>query len=375
MLRVLVISHSYIMKPYRRKFALIAENNSVNVRVICPNRWFESFQEIVFEPDPETCCEEFAYPIRFSGYGSRFFYRGNITSHFREFQPNIIHLEEEAWSLNALQTIRLKNKYCPQSRFIFRTSLSVDIKQRFGFLPRWIEKKVFNDTDMAFPLSKNGVNILRRRGYTKEVTVFPNGVDLRMFNKIKAEELRLELGLDQTFVIGYVGRLLGMKGLDTLLEAIAQLNMNCKILLVGRGEYKPQLEKLADQLVISEKIVWIDGVPPEDVPKYVNCMDTLVLPSRTTPNWVEFFGRVLVEAMACQVPVIGSDSGEIPNVIGNAGLTFPEGKAKLLADQIQMIAQDPILRSNLIQLGLERVEEFSWETIAQRTLEVYRDLV
>jgi len=362
------------MKPYRRKFALIAENNSVNVRVICPNRWFESFQEIVFEPDPETCCEEFAYPIRFSGYGSRFFYRDNITSHFREFQPNIIHLEEEAWSLNALQTIRLKNKYCPQSRFIFRTSLSVDIKQRFGFLPRWIEKKVFNDTDMAFPLSKNGVNILRRRGYTKEVTVFPNGVDLRMFNKIKVEELRLELGLDQTFVIGYVGRLLGMKGLDTLLEAIAQLNMNCKILLVGRGEYKPQLEKLADQLVISEKIVWIDGVPPEDVPKYINCMDTLVLPSRTTPDWVEFFGRVLVEAMACQVPVIGSDSGEIPNVIGNAGLTFPEGKAELLANQIQMIAQDSVLRSSLIQLGLERVKEFSWETIAQRTLEVYQNL-
>ena len=374
MLRVLVISHSYIMKPYRRKFSLIAENNSVNVRVICHNLWFESFQEIAFEPDPETCCEEFAYPIRFSGYGSRFFYRDNITSHFREFQPNIIHLEEEAWSLNALQTIRLKNKYCPQSRFIFRTSLSVDIKQRFGFLPRWIEKKVFNDTDMAFPLSKNGVNILRRRGYTKEVTVFPNGVDLRMCNKIKVEELRLELGLDQTFVIGYVGRLLGMKGLDTLLEAIAQLNMNCKILLVGRGEYKPQLEKLADQLVISEKIVWIDGVPPEDVPKYINCMDTLVLPSRTTPDWVEFFGRVLVEAMACQVPVIGSDSGEIPNVIGNAGLTFPEGKAELLANQIQMIAQDSVLRSSLIQLGLERVKEFSWETIAQRTLEVYQNL-
>ena len=165
-----------------------------------------------------------------------------------------------------------------------------------------------------------------------------------------------------------------MKGLDTLLEAIARLNMNCKILLVGRGEYKPHLEKLADQLVISEKIVWIDGVPPEDVPKYINCMDTLVLPSRTTPDWVEFFGRVLVEAMACQVPVIGSDSGEIPNVIGNAGLTFPAGKAELIANQIQMIAQDSVLRSSLIQLGLERVKEFSWETIAQRTLEVYQNL-
>jgi len=375
MLRVLVISHSYIMKPYRRKFALIAENASVNVRVICPDRWFESFQEIVFEPDSETRCEEFACPIRFSGYGSRFFYRGNIIPHFRDFQPDIIHLEEEAWSLNALQTIRFKNKYCSQSRFIFRTSLSVDIRQRFSFFPVWIEKKVFNHTDMAFPLSENGVDILRRRGYTREVTVFPNGVDLRMFYKMNVEDLRSELGLDQTFVIGYVGRILRMKGLNTLIEAVARLEMNCKILLVGRGEFRPELEKLADQLAMSERIMWIDGVPPEDVPRYINCMDVLVLPSRTTPDWVEFFGRVLVEAMACQVPVIGSDSGEIPNVIGNAGLTFPEGKADLLADQIQMIAQDLPLRLDLIQLGLERVKEFSWETIAQRTLEVYQDLV
>ena len=374
-MRVLVISHSYIMKPYRRKFALIAKNTSVNVRVICPDRWFESFQEIVFEPDLETRCEEFAYPIRFSGYGSRFFYRDNIIPHFRDFQPDIIHLEEEAWSVNALQIIRFKNKYCPQSRFIFRTSLSVDIKQRFGFFPVWIEKKVFNHTDIAFPLSKNGVNILRRRGYTKEVAVFPNGVDLRMFYKMKVEDLRSELELDQTFVVGYVGRLLRMKGLDTLIEAVAKLKTDCKILLVGRGEYRPELEKLADQLAMSERIVWIDAVPPEDVPKYINCMDTLILPSRTTPDWVEFFGRVLVEAMACQVPVIGSDSGEIPNVIGQAGLTFPEGKAKLLTGQIQMIAQDLALRSDLVQLGLERVKEFSWETIAQRTLEVYQDLV
>ena len=183
------------------------------------------------------------------------------------------------------------------------------------------------------------------------------------------------MGLDQTFVIGYVGRILRMKGLNTLIEAIARLEMNCKILLVGRGEFRPELEKLADQLAMSERIMWIDGVPPEDVPRYINCMDALVLPSRTTPDWVEFFGRVLVEAMACQVPVIGSDSGEIPNVIGNAGLTFPEGKADLLADQIQMIAQDLALRLDLIQLGLERVKEFSWETIAQRTLEVYQDLV
>ena len=108
------------MKPYRRKFALIAERPDVALRVVTPTRWYESFQDIVFEPEPDTPCEEFPCPIRFSGYGSRFLrtHRG-IKPHFRDFQPDIIHLEEEAWSLNALQTVRLKRKILSEESFHF----------------------------------------------------------------------------------------------------------------------------------------------------------------------------------------------------------------------------------------------------------------
>ena len=91
--------------------------------------------------------------------------------------------------------------------------------------------------------------------------------------------------------------------------------------------------------------------------------------------WVEFFGRVLIEGMACEVPVIGSDSGEIPNVIGDAGLVFPEEDVEALADRLRRIIQDKSLRLQLIQRGLERVKEFMWETIAQQTYEVYRELL
>ena len=99
------------------------------------------------------------------------------------------------------------------------------------------------------------------------------------------------------FVIGYVGRLLRMKGIDTLLEALAHLvrqdaTHTYKLLIVGQGEDKSEFQKAAETLGISEQIVWIDAVPPEEVAAYINCMDTLVLPSRTTPGWVEFFGRV-----------------------------------------------------------------------------------
>lgn len=374
-LRILVLSHSYIMTPYRRKFALIGENPGVEIRVVTPNRWYESFQEIVFQPDSETCCSEFPHPVRFSGYSSRFYYRQGLKRHFQEFQPHIIHLEEEAWSLNALQTLRLKNKYAPRSRFIFRTSLSIPTKQRFGFLPIWIERRSFREAAAALPLSQNAAQILRQRGYEGKLIPISNGVDLRLFRKMEMRNLQVQLGLKSGFVIGYIGRLLHMKGLDTLLQAAAALEFDYQLLIVGQGEYKPELFELANSLGIANRIVWVDGVPPEIVPEYINCMDTLVLPSRTTPGWVEFFGRVLIEGMACEVPVIGSDSGEIPNVIGDAGLIFQEEDARGLANQITVIASDELIRARCVQGGLERVKRFMWETIAQETYAVYRDLV
>ena len=374
-MRVLVLSHSYIMKPYRRKFALIAERPDVEMRVITTDRWYESIQEILFQSDSDVRCNEFPCPIRFSGYGSRFYYRGNLRAHFQDFQPEIIHLEEEPWSINALQVIRLKRKYCPSSRFIFRTSLSIPAKQKFGFLPIWIERQVFRETNMAFPLSDNAGRILKQRGYHGEAVPFPNGVDLRLFHKMDVKRLRTSLGLFGYFVIGYLGRIVESKGLDTLVAAAARLEIEYRLLIIGSGEYKADLVGIAEELRIADRIVWIDGMLPEKVPEYVNCMDTVVLPSRTTPDWVEFFGRVLIEGMACEVPVIASDSGEIPHVVGDAGLIFPEGDAVALADRIEQIARNPSFANQLIQRGLKRVKEFTWETIADRTHEVYQAIL
>ena len=374
-MRVLVLSHSYIMKPYRRKFALIAERPDVEMRVITTDRWYESIQEILFQSDSDVRCNEFPCPIRFSGYGSRFYYRGNLRAHFQDFQPEIIHLEEEPWSINALQVIRLKRKYCPSSRFIFRTSLSIPAKQKFGFLPIWIERQVFRETNMAFPLSDNAGRILKQRGYHGEAVPFPNGVDLRLFHKMDVKRLSTSLGLFGYFVIGYLGRIVESKGLDTLVAAAARLEIEYRLLIIGSGEYKADLVGIAEELRIADRIVWIDGMLPEKVPEYVNCMDTVVLPSRTTPDWVEFFGRVLIEGMACEVPVIASDSGEIPHVVGDAGLIFPEGDAVALADRIEQIARNPSFANQLIQRGLKRVKEFTWETIADRTHEVYQAIL
>ncbi|HIE30692.1 TPA: glycosyltransferase family 1 protein [Candidatus Poribacteria bacterium] len=407
MIKILVFSHLYILKPYRRKFEEIAKRfGDVRLRVVTPTQWLENFQDIVFEsqagmPAPQSdtetlwgrhpclptttgrdaCAtsryEGFPCPICFSGYTSRFFYTRGIVTHFRDFKPDIIHFEEEPWSMCALQVLLLKKLFCSKSRLIFRTSLSIWMKQRFFMLPTWIEKLFFKETDMAFPLSDSAGEILRRKGYRGPLKPFPNGVDVQLFRKIDVSELKSQLGLEGKFVIGYAGRLLQMKGLDTLLCAAAKLGgLDYRLFILGRGGYKSNLVALSEKLGISHKLRWMDAVPPEDVPRYINCMDALVLPSLTTPGWVEFFGRVLVEAMACEVPVIGSDSGEIPNVIGDAGLIFHEGDADDLKDKLLLLAHDENLQSELAALGRKRaIEKYSWEQIAADTYEVYKNLM
>jgi glycosyltransferase involved in cell wall biosynthesis len=102
----------------------------------------------------------------------------------------------------------------------------------------------------------------------------------------------------------------------------------------------------------------------------------LVLPSRTRPNWVEQFGRVLIEAMASGVPVVGSDSGEIPNVIGDAGLVFPEGDIGRLRAHLQSLIDDPGLWAALARRGRERVQaRYTQARIAAETVQVYREVL
>jgi glycosyltransferase involved in cell wall biosynthesis len=112
------------------------------------------------------------------------------------------------------------------------------------------------------------------------------------------------------------------------------------------------------------------------MPDFYRSVDVLVLPSRTTPRWKEQFGRVLVEAMACETPVIGSDSGEIPYVIGRDGLIFPEDDIDALAAHLRSLQEDAALRRELGRRGRQRVlANYTQARIARATAEVYRQML
>jgi len=100
------------------------------------------------------------------------------------------------------------------------------------------------------------------------------------------------------------------------------------------------------------------------------------LPSRTRPNWEEQFGRVLTEAMACGSPVVGSTCGEIPQVIGDAGLIFPEGDVDALRAALLRLQRDDELRRDLAARGRARIlAHYTQKQIAAETVAVYRQMI
>ena len=146
--------------------------------------------------------------------------------------------------------------------------------------------------------------------------------------------------------------------------------------VLGSGPDRARLEKAAQWLGLSSQVTFDQKLPSTHLPHYFSGLDVLVLPSPTRSNWKEQFGRVLIEAMACDVIAVGARSGAIPEVIGEAGLTFEEGNMAELRVHLQRLIDDVTLREELRQKGRRRVtEQYTQAAIAKNTIEVYRQIV
>jgi glycosyltransferase involved in cell wall biosynthesis len=233
----------------------------------------------------------------------------------------------------------------------------------------WMERAVYKRAAYAIAGNHAAAQVLRAKGYAGPLCVIPQfGVDPALY---RAGQPPAE---GEPFVIGYVGRLVPEKGVDDLIKAASRLAGDWRVRLLGAGPQHEALHHLAQSLGIAGRILFEGQMPSSDVPARLSEMHALVLPSRTRRNWMEQFGRALVEGMASGIPVVGSDSGEIPNVIGDAGLIFPEGDVEALRRHLQSMIDDPNLWAGLARRGRERVmAHFTQAQIAAETVQVYRE--
>jgi glycosyltransferase involved in cell wall biosynthesis len=110
-----------------------------------------------------------------------------------------------------------------------------------------------------------------------------------------------------------------------------------------------------------------------DLPAFMNAMDALALVSQTTPRWKEQFGRVIIEAQACGTPVIGSDSGAIPDVIGGGGIVVPERNPHALAEAIKQLSLNPERARSLGEVGRRQVlQNCTWASVAEQMHGIYQ---
>jgi glycosyltransferase involved in cell wall biosynthesis len=216
-----------------------------------------------------------------------------------------------------------------------------------GLIAWWLWRSTRRDIDHVFVLSEDGVGALSKLGFSGRVTRIPLGFDPELFHPQSNSEIaatRRRLGL-RSNTIAYFGRLTPEKGVELLLEALGMLKEHDWQLLIDqfstyRTEYTSRLERQIETLGLADRVVYFDASHRE-MPNYMNASDVVVLPSISTPKWKEQYGRVIPEAMACGKIVVGSDSGSIPELIADAGFTFPEGDASNLAELLRRIIAAP----------------------------------
>ncbi|MEM8503164.1 MAG: hormogonium polysaccharide biosynthesis glycosyltransferase HpsO [Cyanobacteria bacterium P01_D01_bin.1] len=392
-MKILVVSHTYIVDLNCEKLrSLVQIDPTVEVTVVVPKRWSPGGVQnrvVVSEAKDEGRFRVLPLSNLSNNNQSLLSFGLDFLKLLKEFQPDIIQVEQGSKSLGYAESIFLNKILKLNAKNVFFTWWNLPYSTKFPI--SWLERYNLQNTHGLIVGNQDGADIVEDHGYSSPVCVMPQlGVDEELFRPTDQAQLALSHGINpDDFVIGFVGRFVPEKGLAILLKAIAHLKTEIdvqkpwKLMLLGRGPYKATLQEMATKLDIEAHILWIESVSHEQVPDYINLMDTLVLPSMTTYDvstltavgWKEQFGHVLIEAMACQVPVIGSDSGEIPNVIKEDGLVVPEGDPIALADSIHLLMNNPQQRQAIAEQGrIRAMAEYTNTALAKRQLEFYQSL-
>ena len=367
-MRVLMISKTFVASTSQRKLEELAKFKDIELTLMTPSYWqSDDGSKQVLEPLYTNGYRMIITPIAFNGHFHIYYYP-QLKKIICEVQPDILHIDEEPYNYATFQAMRIaQNRQIP-ALFVAWQNIHRVYPPPF----HQIEKYNYRHAKLALAGNLEVAEVLKRKGFHGPIRVLPLSVDPNIYRRTESRPPRT---FDAPFTIGYIGRLVKPKGLTLLIKMLSDLPDFCRVIFIGHGPMKGELEELAKSLQVEHRIVFKDAIPPQDVPLEMQKMDVFVLPSLTRPNWKEQFGRVLIEAMACETPVVGSSSGEIPRVIDDAGLIFPEGDAEELSRCIRTLLDDPELYTQLATRGRQRVlEQFTQERIAQQIYKAYQEM-
>jgi glycosyltransferase involved in cell wall biosynthesis len=306
-------------------------------------------------------------PCWFAGNEMRFLYRSRTLG--LKAPTDILVVENGPGAFSYTQFLLAKRRYAPTAKAVFFTWWNLPYRARQPL--RALEQWNLRQSNGAIAGNQAAADILRQQGFSGPILVLPQlGIDEQVFCPQSSAPIRASMGIpDNHFVVGYAGRFVPEKGLDLLWQAFCALPAAATLLLIGDGPQAEVIRRWQENAPLGKQVVLHRAVPHTEIARLFNALDVFVLPSRSTPFWLEQFGHVLIEAMACQIAVVGSSSAEIPNVIGAAGGIFPEGESLALQHILTLLQQHPEQRANWAAAGRKRVlAHYTHAQIARQTV-------
>ncbi|MDD3625845.1 MAG: glycosyltransferase family 4 protein [bacterium] len=365
-IKVLIINHAFVLDINRKVYKMLSTFEGVSVTLLAPQFWKltelkkkERFEKVNLEGEE--------YKV-FKGWGvllfhpSLYFFPFKLFFLFLKHKFNIVVVQEDVYSFITY--------YCVFFKKLFGYRLIVDSWQNifkvYKFPFSFFQKRVFKNADRINAGGNEIITVLRQKGYTGDITITPLAYDPELFFQGECPgEIKAKLNL-HGLVIAYFGRLIKEKGVQYLIEALSKVDFDFTLIIddIG-GDYREEILSLVKESGLESRVRYISPSHYE-MPPYYKCLDVLVLPTYTTGKIKEQFGRVLVEAMASGVAVIGSSCGEIPHIIGETGLIFREKDSKELRERLIQLNKDTELLKRLKGEGIKRAKEkFSLEAVAE----------
>jgi glycosyltransferase involved in cell wall biosynthesis len=358
---LLVISHACVTPVNQGFFADVANQTGWDVELVIPSSWNSEYKSNV----QVSRWKDFhgaihTIPVWKTGNIPLHLYKQTMMGLLRKVRPDVIYVHHEPYGMATAQ-LYLANKMVDNRPIGFYGAQNILKNYPIPF--RWFEQWVLQNSAFSFPVTEGALEVVRHKGYTGAAEVLPLAIDRGIYrpNPEWAAAKRAELGIaEDEFVMGYLGRLVEEKGLDAMLHAAQVLKgRRWRCILVGSGPLEASLRETAVKLGIEQHILFVGFVPHEEAPGWLSLFDVLILASETRSNWKEQFGRVLLEANACETAVIGTESGEIGNVIRNTGggLIVPEANVAELGRAMLELAEDPQRTRQLALQGAAAVAE------------------
>ncbi|MBI5472946.1 MAG: glycosyltransferase family 4 protein [Ignavibacteriae bacterium] len=371
-IRVLCIENIAVEAAHRQIYRHLASQDDLDVHLLAPERWREAQSLVECEPERDSPLHVHQSKILFGFRQHRVLYR-SLGKILTSLKPDFIFLDQEPENFAAIQGILFKRNYAPHAALALVSSRNIDhVKLGFPYQAEFIHRKcdefvLRHPVDVCFVRTQAAEPLMRK--YAKRIVHLPFPIDT---TRLKRPDARREA--QNQLTVGYVGRLVEQKGVRMLLELFPQLPEKINMMFVGKG---PMRDELMQQAMKSTgRLRVLPPVPHKELAGVFSQMDVVVVPSLDTKLWKEQCPRVPMEAMACEVPVIGSDSGGIPEVLGDAGMIIQQADAIALRDAVDRVLREPALRESLARKGRQRVlDHFQVSVVASRMADVIRQTI